>query len=481
MAFGRWFPVVAASMGIFFLVVSCFAEKAPYTSFAKDATLNGPTLSASAKALLLERGGLPYDYPNMTHITGFPATLAGTSPNSASQLFVSTDDVFNHWGRVLGSSSAINRGFFTHASREYSYEWVERKVAFQPRVLAWQAAVRDGLLEARVLPYRGFTFEHLHGTKIGGSIFYENGYRHATADLLDYADPSRITVYLRAKAQQILFRILPGQKPKAFEVFFQDSNGIKHLAYLTNEPTSEIILCAGALGNPQLLMLSVILDQPMVRKGMFDNPMNAVMVPSTRSLEMSLIEVVGITDVGSYIEAASGFMQLGWAHRMAQDFANFPWTILTTLTLPEAAGGSALYQNSDIQAGIILEKVMDPRDLQRCVEGMEIIRKVVESQPLSTFRYPFTSFQSLMNLMLSLPINLRRKELTASYSLEQFCTDTVMTIWHYHGGCQVNKVVDHDHKVLGVDALGVVDGSMFYNSLGTNPQATVMMIGRYMG
>ncbi|KAJ6672028.1 hypothetical protein OIU85_013382 [Salix viminalis] len=66
-------------------------------------------------------------------------------------------------------------------------------------------------------------------------------------------------------------------------------------------------------------------------------------------------------------------------------------------------------------------------------------------------------------------------------SLEQFCTDTVMTIWHYHGGCQVGKVVDNDYKVLGVDKLRVIDGSTFIDSPGTNPQATVMMLGRYMG
>ncbi|KAK1372677.1 hypothetical protein POM88_028870 [Heracleum sosnowskyi] len=65
---------------------------------------------------------------------------------------------------------------------------------------------------------------------------------------------------------------------------------------------------------------------------------------------------------------------------------------------------------------------------------------------------------------------------------EQFCKDTVMSIWHYHGGCHVNKVVDHDYKVLRVDALRVIDGSTFsFDSPGTNPQATVMMLGRYIG
>ncbi|KAK4253161.1 hypothetical protein QN277_010764 [Acacia crassicarpa] len=55
----------------------------------------------------------------------------------------------------------------------------------------------------------------------------------------------------------------------------------------------------------------------------------------------------------------------------------------------------------------------------------------------------------------------------------------VMTIWHYHGGYQVEKVVDCDLK--GVNRLRVIDGSTFLSSPGINPQATVMMLGRYMG
>lgn len=121
----------------------------------------------------------------------------------------------------------------------------------------------------------------------------------------------------------------------------------------------------------------------------------------------------------------------------------------------------------------------DPRDLDKCVQGMEIIRKVVESGPASGFQYPFTPFRTLMNLMLAIPTNLRTRHLfTSTFSMEQFCRDTVMTIWHYHGGCQVNRVVDGEYKVMGVDGLRVVDGSTFHISPGANPQATVMMLGR---
>jgi choline dehydrogenase len=103
-------------------------------------------------------------------------------------------------------------------------------------------------------------------------------------------------------------------------VVFRDSSGAKHKAYLKNGTKNEIIVSSGALGSPQLLMLSgvgpadqlkahnitLVLDQPWVGRGMSDNPMNAIFIPSPVPVEVSLIQVVGITHFGSYIEAASG-------------------------------------------------------------------------------------------------------------------------------------------------------------------------------
>ncbi|TYK05143.1 (R)-mandelonitrile lyase-like [Cucumis melo var. makuwa] len=35
----------------------------------------------------------------------------------------------------------------------------------------------------------------------------------------------------------------------------------------------------------------------------------------------------------------------------------------------------------------------------------------------------------------------------------EFCHHTVSTIWQYHGGCLVGKVVDHKFRVNGIDAV----------------------------
>lgn len=137
-------------------------------------------------------------------------------------------------------------------------------------------------------------------------------------------------------------------------------------------------------------------------------------------------------------------------------------------------------KNPDDNPSVTFNYFKEPEDLQRCVKGIETIEKVIQSKAFSRFRFQYISTEELLRMALNFPMNLLPKHDNASKSLEQFCKDTVMTIWHYHGGCQVGQVVDKDYKVVGVDALRVVDGSTFNFSPGTNPQATVMMLGRFL-
>lgn len=81
----------------------------------------------------------------------------------------------------------------------------------QAPMLQWQSAVRDGLLEAGVLPYNGFSYEHLYGTKVGGTIFDHQDHRHTAADLLEYANPKNIVVLLHATVEKIEFRLPDGK------------------------------------------------------------------------------------------------------------------------------------------------------------------------------------------------------------------------------------------------------------------------------
>ncbi|KAL2238166.1 UNVERIFIED_CONTAM: Protein HOTHEAD [Sesamum indicum] len=499
------------------------------------------TLSQTASVLLLERGGSPYGNPNITDLAAFGKALFDLSSSSPSQRFISEDGVINARARVLGGGSCLNAGFYSRAASQYvraarwdvrlvneSYRWVEKVVAFEPPMKQWQSAVKDGLLEAGVDPYNGFTYDHLPGTKLGGTIFDGDGLRHTAADLLRFANPKGLTVMLHASVHKILFRIKGRNRPLAQGVVFRDASGKKHRAYLKSGPKNEIIVSSGALGSPQLLMLSgvgpsshlkahnitVVLDQPWVGQGMSDNPMNAVFVPSPHTVEVSLIQVVGITQFGSYIEAASGepFVSnpaqkdyFGMFSPKIGQLSTVPPKQRTPEALEQAIKAMEALDPAVIRGGFILEKISgpfstghlelrtknpndnpsvtfnyfkDPRDVQRCVDGLKVIETVIESKAFSEFRYDYLQLSVLLNMTANAPINLLPKHANDTTSLEQFCKDTVMTIWHYHGGCQVGKVVDSEYRVLGVDGLRVIDGSTFNYSPGTNPQATVMMLGR---
>ncbi|TVU09320.1 hypothetical protein EJB05_42786 [Eragrostis curvula] len=509
------------------------------------------TLSQKFKVLLLERGGSPYGNRNISYLENFHIGLMNMAPDSPAQAFISTDGVINARARVLGGGTCINAGFYSRASSSFvqevgwdedlvneSFPWVEEKIVQWPKIAPWQAALRDGLIQAGVSPFNGYTYDHISGTKVGGTIFDETGYRRTAADLLAAGDPSNLKVLLHASVHKILFdsrqgNDYPGRlKPRAIGVQFTDEDGRLHQALLNNNRDSEIIVSAGAIGSPQLLLLSgigpknhlknhnipVILHNKHVGKGMADNPMNSIFIPTKSPPRQSLIETVGITEAGVFIEASSGFGQSSESVHCHHGIMSAEIGQLSTIPPKQRTLEAAQkYAHTKLnlpkevfQGGFILEKIdgplstghlvltdtdvrnnpavtfnyfSHPQDLNRCVYGIKTIERILKTNRFSELAANGAGFsmERVLNMSVQANVNLIPKHTNDTESLEQFCKDTVITIWHYHGGCHVGKVVDQHHRVLGVAGLRVVDGSTFSRSPGTNPQATVMMMGRYMG
>lgn len=501
------------------------------------------TLSRNYSVLLLERGGTPFANSNVSFMQNFHITLADISEKSASQMFISTDGVFNARARVLGGGTAINAGFYTRASASEiekagwdaelvneSYPWVENQIVHRPDFGPWQRAIRDSLLDVGISPFNGFTYDHLYGTKVGGTIFDRFGRRHTAAELLASGNPEKLRVLVHATVQKIEFDTT-GKTPKAVGVIFKDENGKTHRAVLSKRPSSEVIVSSGAIGSPHLLLISgigpkaqlekfnipVVLDNEFVGQNMSDNPLNTIFVPSKTPVKQSLIQTVGITKVGVYIEASSGFGQSkdsihcdhGIASAEIGQLSTIPPKQRTHAAIHEFRNRKRNLPREAFQGGFILEKIArplstgevklantnidenpsvtfnyfsHPADLERCVEGIRIVEKLVRSKHFTNYtQLDEVMVENLLNMSVEANVNLIPRHTNDTKSIEQFCKDTVITIWHYHGGCHVGKVVNPDYKVIGVDRLRVVDGSTFFDSPGTNPQATVMMLGRYMG
>ncbi|KAI3829333.1 hypothetical protein L1987_03453 [Smallanthus sonchifolius] len=546
--------VTFALASLLFFYELCVAETPPNYTFMHEATkapkissydyivIGGgaagiplaTTLSANYSVLLLERGGSPYENPNITSVFNFGSYFLDDSPNSPSQKFIS-EGVINSRARVLGGGTCINAGFYSRGEHKFnkearlqdeklvheSYEWTEKVMVFKPVVQKWQSALRAALVESGVTPHNGFTYDHVIGTKVSGTLFDENGTRHTAADLLQYANPKGLSVLLHATVEKILFKTKGRSRPLAYGVLFEDSLGNKHKACLKGGHKDEIILSAGAIASPQLLMLSgigpkeqlnthkikVLLHQPFIGKGMADNPMNSIFVPSPVAVEPSIVQVVGITRFGSYIEESGGFNFIFANTSSYQGFSPQVISIdLSTSCLNKKnaefddlcclqMGGFFFVKiNGPISKGelkienlnpsdnpsVTFNYFKEPKDLQKCVYGIKTMLKAAQSKAFSNYKYANMTVKDILDLNLKLPVNLR-VHAKASSSLEQYCKETIRSIWHYHGGCRIGKVVDHKYKVFGVNALRVIDGSTILSSPGTNPQASILMLGRYMG
>ncbi|KAG9141377.1 hypothetical protein Leryth_001832 [Lithospermum erythrorhizon] len=467
------------------------------------------TLSEKYRVLVLERGGVPYGMRNLMTQDGFLTALTDVDANdSPAQAFISEEGVPNARGRVLGGSSAINAGFYSRADQEFyaksgidwdlnlvnqSYEWVESAIVFRPELKNWQSVVRDGLLEAGVDPYNGFSLDHEVGTKVGGSTFDSNGRRYSAADLLSYANPANIIVAVHATVERVLLASSTayyGSKQAAIGVVFRDRLGQYHHAMVRGR--GEIFLCAGALGSPHLLLLSGIGPRPYlsswgipavhhlpyVGQFMYDNPRNSITIVPPIPLDHSLIQVVGITSSGAYLEAASNII-----HPAFVKDPSFPMHLTVATLMEKIIGplsfGSLRLASTDVSMNPIVRfnYFSSPADLQKCVNGTRMIAEVLRTRSMEDFRFPqLFGGGAFRYVGPALPADMSDDSL-----LGNFCRRTVSTIWHYHGGCLVGKVVDPKLRVIGIESLRVVDGSVFTLSPGTNPQASLLMLGRHLG
>nr|GEX05272.1 protein HOTHEAD-like [Tanacetum cinerariifolium] len=345
------------------------ATKAPKISFYDYIVIGGgaagipiaTTLSAKYSVLLLERGGSPYLNTNITSLSDYDKNFEDNSPNSPSQKFTSTEGVINTRARVLGGGTCINAGFYSRGEAQFnkearlmdekliheSYEWVEKVMAFEPAEQKWQSAVRAALVEVGVKPDNGFTYDHIIGTKVGGTIFDKNGTRHTAADLLQYANPKGLSVLLHATVHKILFKTKGRSRPLSYGVMFKDSIGNKHVAYLNGGKKDEIILSAGALGSPQLLMLSGI-------------------------VERSIVQIVGITRFGSYIEALGG---VNFVYTKSPNYQGFSpqmgGFIYEKVNGPLSTGELKIENRNPAEnPSVTFNYFKEPKDLRKCVEGV---------------------------------------------------------------------------------------------------------------
>ncbi|CAK9325777.1 unnamed protein product [Citrullus colocynthis] len=272
-------------------------------------------------------------------------------------------------------------------------------------------------------------------------------------------------------------------------VSYSDSKGKLHRAFIRKK--GEIILSAGAIGSPQLLILSgvaskshlstlklpVVLHQPNVGQFMIDNP----------RFSPTIVLLVGTLKNNIHLQSFASplpfFPLPSYSLLPPQSTSITPGLAIFVGKFSNVHSKGWLYLNSSTDVNVEESPIVrfnyysHPDDLARCVRGVRKVGYLLKTQTMEKIKtQDFEGNKGFEFMGLPMPENLWNDSL-----VQEYCRNTVATDWHYHGGCLVGKVVDDNYKVIGLEKLRVVDGSTFSDSPGTNPMATLMMLGRYVG
>jgi choline dehydrogenase-like flavoprotein len=268
----------------------------------------------------------------------------------------------------------------------------------------------------------------------------------------------------------------------------------------------EVVLCAGAIGSPQLLLLSGIgapdelraagvdpqHELPGVGRNLQDHPFVTIiwevsdretlygadkpkalaewLLRKSGKLSSTVAEVVAFTRTRGGLPAADIQFHMGAAYfedHGAEVYDGDCMVIAPVLVSPRARGqvwlGSA---DPTAKPRIITNSLSEPEDLESMVAGMQLAREIAHQPPLK---------ETLVKELKPGPAVLDRDELEADLRRR------LMLIYHPVGTARMSDthelaVVDSQLRVHGLEGLRVVDASIMPTITGGNTNAPTIMI-----
>jgi choline dehydrogenase len=268
----------------------------------------------------------------------------------------------------------------------------------------------------------------------------------------------------------------------------------------------EVILAAGAVGSPQILLLSgvgpaehlrevgipVRHELPGVGRNLQDHPFVSVLwelargpslydADSPRHLAEWLLRRSGpltscAAEVLAFVRTRPGLAAADIEFHMGplyfedhgqEEFDGHALTIAPVLVAPKARGAVWLRSADPLdKPRIVTNSLSEPEDVDSLIAGMELAREIAAQPPLA----------ELVARELKPGAEVRERD-----ALEADLRRRLMLIYHPVGTCRMSDegedaVVDSRLRVHGLDALRVVDASVMPVIPGGNTNAPTIMI-----
>ena len=328
-------------------------------------------------------------------------------------------------------------------------------------------------------------------------VTQKDGKRHSAADayLKPVLDRPNLTATTGAQVTRVRF---DGDTAVGVE-YVQDGG-----SPTTVDADKEVILSAGAINSPQLLMLSgvgpaahltahdipVVHDLPGVGQNLQDHLQVKVNYACKQSITLdgadSLWNILKYLllkrgPLTSNVAEAGGFASVGGADRPDIQFHFGPsysvnhgfdnpdghgfW--LGALCLRPESRGRITLQSADPfdEPAIDPQYLTEDEDLERLLEGLKLVREILEAEPFDDYRAEEVSPGSAVQ---------------SDEQLVEHIRETAHSLYHPVGTCKMGDdelaVVDDRLAVHGLDGLRVVDASIMPTITSGNTDAPTTMI-----
>lgn len=309
----------------------------------------------------------------------------------------------------------------------------------------------------------------------GGAGFYQKsireGRRQSMADafLVPVLGRPNLEAITEAHVTRLLF-----ERQRVVGVEFEHEGRLRQV-----RAAREVILSAGVVDSPKLLMLSGIgpadrlkalgitvrADLPGVGQNVQDHLKVSVVHRSLREIPPSTVS--GGLFTRSSVTPATEAPDLQFYFGRGLDTPSSMLTVTVALEHPSSLGTIALASADPLAPPVITANYLsDERDLAELVDGVRLARDLAKAKAFDPWRGEEVDPGS---------------RATSRADLEAFIRRAADTIYHLAGGCSMGRdgmaVVDSSLCVRGIDGLRVADASVMPRVVNGNTNATCVMIG----
>jgi choline dehydrogenase-like flavoprotein len=469
---------------------------------------------ANARVLLLEAGSRePLEAVATPWLW---TTLLGSSMDWADETTAQEANGFVlPWprGRGLGGSSAINAMAFTRGHRSSYDQWVpagaqgwgfddllpffkrsEQVEGRDPALRGVDGPMRPGrAVGPHPISHAGLAAAleagYPRATDISGGL--DEGFDWCDMNIVDGRRQTAADAYLTPALDRPNLDVVTDALVYQLIVTGNRCTGVRYRTGTethTAESETEVLLAAGTVGSPLLLMASgigpqahlrevgvdVAADLPGVGANLHDHPYSGVVYHAAQPVPVgnnSPGEVQGMlrTGVAGHSRPDIQIMPVSvplHAPRMAGPEFGHGYTIMVSLMAPYSRGSVRLSSAAPGAAPVIDPRYYtDSRDIDTVIAGLRIAREIGSAPALA----PWRGVEALPG------VDIRDDE-----QLPQYVRESLGAYHHYAGTCRIGidetAVVDTDLRVRGIDGLRVVDASVMPEPLSSNTNATVYAI-----